>query len=314
MKVKAIAETAVGAALVVLFILIASYIPFFAGIGAIVCGTPLVYLCCKNGYVSGTLAALVAFLVSFALVGNIVSLGILFLSYALPALAFGIAISKNMKFLNAVLIAGLVALNGIIFEVLLVVGGADGINGMLDSYFAELQDVFNSVYSASGLYSGTDMSQAFSKAVDLTKLGVKMYLPSIFIFIAFVYAYIISIISVFVVRRLKVKNIIITPFNHLRAPSIVCTMTIILFLISIFVGGNGASAVAVKNLLLISEVIVGFCGFAFVDYKLSTVIKPVFVRILIYLGVFFFLSILVPFIAEIMVLIGFFTRMHNPID
>ncbi len=313
MKVKVIAETAVGAALVVLFVLIASYIPFFAGIGAIISGIPLVYLSVKNGYASGICGAVVAFVISFALTGNLLSVGIIFLSYTLLGLAFGIAISKNIGFYSAVMIAGVVALIGVIVDIVLVVGGTDGINSMLDIYFKEVQTALNEVYSIKGISADADVTKLISDATQIVRAGIKFYLPSILIIVAYIYAYIVSFVSAFILKRLKIKTIDRTPFNMLRAPGIVCGMTVVLFILSFIVGGEGVFFAAIKNVLLISEIIIGICGFAFVDYKFSKVLNVTFIRILIYLGVFSFLSILVPFIADIMVLIGFLTSPY-PVD
>ena len=308
MKVKVVAETAVGAALVVLFVLIASYVPFFAGIGAIISGMPLAYLSIKNGYTSGICGAVIAFLVSFALVGNLLSVGIIFLSYTLLGLAFGIAIYKNVGFYSAVLITSIVALIGVIVDVLIVVGGIDGINSMLDLYFKEMQTALTEIYSLKEVSPEIDTAKLISGATQIVRAGIKLYLPSILIIVAYIYAYIVSFVSAFILKRLKIKNIERTPFNQLRAPGIVCGMTVILFILSFIVSGEGVLSAAIKNVLLISEIIIGVCGFAFVDYKFSKVLNVTFVRVLIYLGVFSFLSILVPFIAEIMVLLGFFTR------
>ena len=188
MKVKVIAETAVGAALVVLFILIASYVPFFAGIGAIVSGIPLAYLCIKNGYISGICGAVVAFLISFALTGNILSVGITFLSYTLLGLSFGIAISKNVGFYSAVFITSFVALLGVIIDFMLVVGGVDGINSMLDLYFAEVQTAINEIYTIKGISPDVNMAKFVSDAATIFRTGIKFYLPTILIIISYIYA------------------------------------------------------------------------------------------------------------------------------
>ncbi len=314
MKVKVIADTSVGAALVVLFILIASYVPFIAAIGAFVSGIPLAYLSCKNGTASGVFATVVAFGVSFALTGNLISLGVVFLSYTIPGLAFGIAIYKNASFYTAVAITAAVALLGVILDITLITGGVDGIGKMLDTYMSDVQNTLKEVYTAGGIPESAELTTALSKAADIVKRGITLYMPTILILIGFIYGYIICLAASYILKRLKVKSIEKTPFNKLRAPRIVCNMTIILFIISFFMSNKGVTSAAIKNVLLISEIILGVCGIAFVDYKFSKSIKVGFLRVIIYLGICFTFTMLVPIIADIMVLIGFFTRRRHPID
>ena len=313
-KIKAIADSAVGAALCTLLIMISLYVPILAAFAAIVCGLPVMLLFYKHNITSGILAFFCAFLLSFILTGNIVSVGVAMLTYAAPAAVFGLFNSKGHKFSTSVIAAAAVTLVGVVIEFGMLNGSGTGIRDSIAAYSSQVQNLFNEAVSSSGIEVGSDMSAAVAQAFEQVIDGIMYYLPTFIICIAVFYAYAISMIGVFVMKRLRVKNIEYVRFNKLVAPKFVCHITVLLFVVTLIAKDNGVYTAALKNVLLVSEIALGVCGFAFLDLKFSGVLKQWYIRLVIYIGAWFSVFMMIPVLADVLVLIGFFRSLYlNPL-
>ncbi len=305
MKIKAIAESAMGAAVSALLMITSLYVPFFSGVAAIISGIPIMCLFYKNNITSGILAFVCAFLITFILTGNIVSVGVMALLYVAPAVTFGIFNSKGNKFSASVAAAAVVTLIGVVIEFNMLNGTGTGIRDFVTSYSNNIQSMLGETMAASGVNMGEDMSGAVTQAINQAIDMIMYYLPTIIICIAVFYAYLVAMVGVFVLKRLRIKEVQYTAFNTLVAPKYVCHITVLLFILTYIMEDPSVYSAALKNVLLVSEILLGICGFAFLDLKFSKVLRQWYIRLIIYIGIWFSVFMLLPFLAEVLVLVGF---------
>ena len=305
MKIKAIAESAMGAAVCALLMITSLYVPFFSGVAAIISGIPIMCLFYKNNITSGILAFVCAFLITFILTGNIVSVGVMALLYVAPAVTFGIFNSKGNKFSVSVAAAAVVTLIGVVIEFNMLNGTGTGIRDFVTSYSNNIQSMLGETMAASGVNMGEDMSGAVTQAINQAIDMIMYYLPTIIICIAVFYAYLVAMVGVFVLKRLRIKEVQYTAFNTLVAPKYVCHITVLLFILTYIMEDPSVYSAALKNVLLVSEILLGICGFAFLDLKFSKVLRQWYIRLVIYIGIWFSVFMLLPFLAEVLVLVGF---------
>ena len=311
MKIKAIAESAMGAAVSALLMITSLYVPFFSGVAAIISGIPIMCLFYKNNITSGILAFVCAFLITFILTGNIVSVGVMALLYVAPAVTFGIFNSKGNKFSASVAAAAVVTLIGVVIEFNMLNGTGTGIRDFVTSYSNNIQSMLGETMAASGVNMGEDMSGAVTQAINQAIDMIMYYLPTIIICIAVFYAYLVAMVGVFVLKRLRIKEVQYTAFNTLVAPKYVCHITVLLFILTYIMEDPSVYSAALKNVLLVSEILLGICGFAFLDLKFSKVLRQWYIRLIIYIGIWFSVFMLLPFLAEVLVLVGFFRSLFQ---
>ncbi|MGN1093070.1 MAG: DUF2232 domain-containing protein, partial [Monoglobaceae bacterium] len=211
MNIKAIAESAMGAAVCALLMIMSLYVPFISGIAAIISGIPIMCLFYKNNITSGILAFVCAFLITFILTGNIVSVGVMALLYVAPAVAFGIFNSKGNKFSVSVAAAAVVALIGVVIEFSMLNGSGTGIRDFVTSYSSNMQSMLTETMTASGVNIGEDMSGAVTQVINQAIDMIMYYLPTIIICIAVFYAYLVAMVGAFVLKRLRIKEVQHTP-------------------------------------------------------------------------------------------------------
>ncbi len=305
MKIKAVAESAMGAAVSALLMITSLYVPFFSGVAAIISGIPIMCLFYKNNITSGILAFVCAFLITFILTGNIVSVGVMALLYVAPAVTFGIFNSKGNKFSASVAAAAVVTLIGVVIEFNMLNGTGTGIRDFVTSYSNNIQSMLSETMAASGVNMSEDMSGAVTQAINQAIDMIMYYLPTIIICIAVFYAYLVAMVGVFVLKRLRIKEVQYTAFNTLVAPKYVCHITVLLFILTYIMEDPSVYSAALKNVLLVSEILLGICGFAFLDLKFSKVLRQWYIRLIIYIGIWFSAFMLLPFLAEVLVLVGF---------
>lgn len=310
-KIKAVAESAAGAALCTLFIMIALYVPILSGIAAVVCGIPIMYIYYKHNLTYGTLAFVCAAIVAFVLGGNVISVGIIILMYAAPAAVISALNSKKCGFYVSLLAAAAVVLAGLVAELSMLNGSGDGIRQALGEYLNYFNTSFTDIILSGEKTAGAEISALVSEALEQAADMVMYYLPTIAICAAMAYTYLIATVGAFILKRLRVANVPYVKLNSFSAPRIVCHVTVLLFAVTLFSDGENIYSAALNNVLLVSQIILGLSGFAFLDLKFSKVLKQWYIRAIIYLGVWFSMVMLVPFIAEIMVLIGFFRGLRR---
>lgn len=308
MTAKSIAHSAVGAALCSLLMIIALYVPFIGMVAAAASGIPIVYLCVKFGKTSGSLAMVVGFAVAFILTGNVLSVGVLLLTYTLPGLIFGICSAQKSGFSVCIALMSLAILVGTMLEIS-VLTRENGIENLIDEYVGQLYEVVTQSIEASMSDINVDISEILKQSLSSVKEMILLYLPSLIIISSAVYSYAIASFGAFVMRRLGIKELSYLKPNEIHITKKLCYVTAVVGIITLFSGGNGIVGAALNNMFLILECMIGVCGFSIIDRKFAGILKVGYVRALIYLGVMFALFVLIPVILNIFVVIGFFNGM-----
>lgn len=311
-KVRALTDTAVAAAICTLLVIIIIYIPLLTTPLALASGIPLMYICFKHNWRYGVISGVCTSLVSFILTGNIITLVLIMLTYVIPGLIFGICSSKGIKFMAAVFVSALSAMLGFVLELAIINGGGNGIDDALAQIAETMTQSMNTTFSQVGVPLEGDTKLMIDTAVKQAMYSIRLYIPSMIIILAVVYAYIVSALGVFILNRIRVKTPGYTKFYMIRAPKSMCVITIILFVVCNVSQSTSLIMSGMQNLLFISAGIMGVCGLSAVDFKLHKKIKSGYIRAIIYgaifFGTFMFASILFMFLIVIGLTDGIFER------
>ncbi len=285
-RVKAIADTAVSAALCALFIIIVTYVPILSLPVSFAVSVPLMYITLRHGAKFSILACLCAFLVSFFLIGNALSVGFLFLTYAVPGLVFGICSSKKMRFPLSIALSALSVLISFVIELALINGGGDGIANMINSITQSMGDALKSSIAQTQILPAGDIDVYISEVMAQTSNMFLLSLPTITIATSVVYAYITSMVGVFFLKRLRLASVDYTKFYMICAPRSMCIITFILLLIIQLGRIEGTYGAALQNLYNLSVLYISVCGLSSIDYSFKNKISSGILRAVIYIIIF----------------------------
>ncbi len=305
MTSKKIADTGMGIALITLMLTAAFYLPGVWALAAFASGLPVVYLCVRHNAWVGSASVVCALVLGGILCGDFISVGLITLNYVFPALVLGILASKKVGFFGEIIGVSVAVLIGMVVEVLIISGGGDGISNVFSSYMKTVEDTIDSTISSAGIPLDGEMLGIIKSAVETATNQILLYLPTIIVAFSVVFAYVIMAINVFLMKRIKAGSIDFVKPNMLVTPKPLCFVTVILSLFSMLCKGDGILSAAFLNIAMLSEMAVGVCGFAFVDYKLSKVVKPGILRALIYGAALVVGFAILPLLADAFVIIGF---------
>ena len=310
-KVKAIAEGAVAAALCTLLNIISMYVPVLSLFSTFLCGYPLMLIFCRWGAVVGFTSMVCSYAVTFIMTGSFLSPLLLMFLYALPTAMFGLMVNKKQKFSNAVFVTALFVLIGFVTQLMLLNGEGSGIEAQFSAMSEEMGNSLGMIFSQNPALENADIKNLISEAITMTVNTLMLYLPAISIIFSAVLGYIISAFSVFLLKRLKIKNVSYVSFNRIKAP----TGTIVIFILSfllIHAYDNGGLVIsAIKNLSVIATAAVALSGFSFVDYMLSQKIKSGYIRAEMYIAVGFVGFMMISIILELFILFGIFDSLNK---
>lgn len=303
-KVKAITDTAVAAALCVLFIVIVTYVPFLSLPVSFAVGIPLMCIAVKWNWKFSIMACLCAAILSVFIIGNILSVALITLTYALPGLVFGICASRKTKFSFSIAFSAFTVLLGLIIELMLINGSGDGIANMINSITENMSETMKSAIAQSKALPLDDaqafVSETMSRVADLFMLS----LPTIIITASVIYAYIISMIGIYFMKRLRVASIPYTKFHMIAAPRSMCIITFVLLLIIQLGGIDGIYSAALQNLYNLSILFISLCGLSAIDYSLKSKVSSGIIRAIIYIA-FFAVFMFSAFTMTVLTVIGF---------
>ena len=298
-------------ALTVIFMLMSLYVPFFSVIGMFLSGLPLAVLYIKEGLKPTLCAAFVSLCILFAFTGSILGIISMFLAYGVPGIVAGVCIKKKYNLYYSVIYTGCAFLVGILAEYMII----NIFMGGLDKMFAE---IFESVKS-SMLEIGKTLStgenkfdeKTINQAMSLMKETIRLYLPSMLIIASLISGYLMFSFYGWMLKKLRLTRISVPSFSMLRAPRGMVRVTLILYIISIFISDKSAFRAIVLNVVYVLYAILGICGLSLIDFKLSKRISKGAVRILIYFIILLFGGFLMPIIINICVIAGFLDSSAN---
>ena len=321
-RARALAEGAVCTALTVLLMVIAIYVPLFSIFSTVIVGLPIVFMAVRHGLRRAGISALAAVLVTVFLLGDIVSALMMALLHLLPAGAIGFAINRRKPFYTTVLFATGAVLIGLMAELLLLntAGGGDGIRNLLDANIENTQQMLGQL--ASNLASDESeqfgaIMQAFTQAFALVKEMILLYLPTITICIACVLGYSSVAVSIFMLRRMRLRKVPYMPFWMLHAPRSMCYLSMILQLFTYGAREMTVFVAGMQNMALLLDCFIGVCGLSLIDYKLCEKIPSGYARAGIYLAILVVGYVAIGIIGQILVFLGLldglfhFRRFHK---
>ena len=310
-KVRAIADTAVASALGALFIIIMVYVTPLTTLMSFVIGVPTIYIAYKWDWRFACLCTLCSAFAAFVLIGDALSLGLIIVTYVLPGLVFGICISKRVKTFNAIMFSALAAIIGFVAELMLLNGGGDGILNLIKEFTGNMEQTLGAAVSQAGVFSENDIKVIISEMMEQTADMFMLYLPSFVIIAAAIYAYCSSVFSLFILKRVGLKNVPKLKFYMLHAPKSMCIAVIILFVLCVGDDGKTVYMAALQNLLFILTSAIAVCGIATIDYRLKKHIKSGYIRTIIYISVFFAGVAFASSIMTILTVLGFVDGMRG---
>ena len=303
---KAIRDGAMMIALTVIFMLIGLYVPLLSVLGMFLSGIPLAVLYTKDGITVSIYAVFISILIMFAFTADILSVFILIAAYTVPGLVSGICLRKNADLFSAVVFTGTAFFVGLLFEIIFIKLFMGGIENMFDELFLTVQKTTEELMKNTAGGVGE-----IDKVITLLKDTIKLYFPSMLIISSLFFGYIMYTISTFILKRLRLYNGEITPFYMIKAPRSMCYMTLLIYIIGLFFKDRGMISAALMNIVLILYILIAFCGLSFIDFKFRKRIKQGYVRAILYVVLLLVGGVIVPFIFNICLLIGFFDSTRN---
>lgn len=316
MKAKALADGAICAALTVLFAVIGIYVPFFAMLSMFITGIPSMCLSVKHGSTVAAVSAVAAVLVLFAVTGDILSSALTAVVYILPGMTVGYNMSHGRGFKRMVFSAAATVTFGFVLSLILInlSGGGNGIEKILDSAIDNSKSVVDSALDmlpAANSIDPAELTRNVNTMFKLVRNFMLLYLPALVIGTSTVIGYAIVAVGIFVLRRLRIKNIPYTALSSMHASRGLCYTASILFLISSFSPDSGMLNAALKNLTAIILAYISVCGFSLIDYGVSKKISSGYLRACIYAGVFVFGYFLSGFIMQGLIILGMVDAIFN---
>lgn len=321
-RVRALTEGAICAALTVLLMVIAIYVPLFSIFSVVIVGLPVVFMAVRHGLRFAGISAAAAVLVMMMLLGDIVSALMMALLHLLPAATIGFALNRRKSFPMTVLFATGAVLIGLLAELLMLnaLGGGNGINNLLDTNIENTRQMikqFTDNLSAGETEQFGAVINAFNQAFVLVKEMILLYLPTLTIGIACVLGYGAVAVSIFMLRRMRMLKVPYIPFRMLHAPRSMCYLSMILQLFTYGTQEMTVFTAGMQNMVLLLDCFIGVCGLALIDYKLSEKVSSGYARAGIYLAVLMVGYVAIGIIGQVLVFLGLldglfhFRRFHK---
>ncbi len=308
-KTRALREGAMMVALTALLMLMNRFVPLFSVIGVFACGVPMAALAARNGFKIIVPAVTAVFFVAVLLGDGVVGAISTILVSVLPGAVAGYMLGRRKSFFYSIFATSLVVCLGWVFELVVIeflIG--KGIDEMFAETIEQTKAIMSGVTETLGekLAQNSEVSpdtlmETLFEALEFT---MRLYFPSIVVISSLFAGYIIVRISGFVIRRAKLASVAVLPFSHLRATRGMAVISVISYLLCMFVDVESSPGAVIANIVFIMHTILAVCGLSFIDFKLKGSIKSAPVRFLIYGAVMMFGGILMSIISNILIIIG----------
>lgn len=296
-------------ALTAVLILATRFVPFFSMVGTFACGIPLAALAARNGF-KVTIPATVAILgVTVLITGDVLSAISIVLMSVLPGGVAGYTLGKRCSFFTALFATCITVCIGWLAELLVIdlifAGGIDEMLAQaLDSSRVMLDAMIQTMAETGVLSVNITADEFAGMLMQETEKLIRLFMPSFVVVISMTEGYLIMRLCGFVINRARLAAIEVIPFSQIKAPSSMCTVAVIGYLIFIFSGTGTVFGSVLANLVFIVYTIIGVCGFSVVDFKLKKNIKSAWARFGIYAAIFIFGGAFMLYIALGLIIVG----------
>lgn len=309
---RLIADCALGVALSAVLMLISAYVPFLSFISLLACGSPMVYIVFKHNAYAGILAALCTLPVAFIALGDIVGTIMLMLLYIVPSLVFAVSRKKlgDGGFYTTLILTAAACTVAYIVMLAITKGDGGGIQDYIASSGENMRSAMEKAIPGAEIEQA-EIKNALSSAVTMAVEMVMRYLPSIVIGVSGVTAYMLIMFNVFLMRRLRVAEIHYPGFFELKLLRSTCFVLIIFYIIDIFADDKSMFSAIFDNMTALLTVGFAICGLSFVDFHFRRRLRSGYLRAVVYIVIGIVGFMLVPFIYEVLVFIGFFDGLRD---
>lgn len=314
-KVKALADGAVCTALTVLLLLIAVYVPPLAIFSVCIAGTPLIVLGVRHGAGISSIACVASILVLFVLTGDFLSALLLGIVDLLPGVVIGYAIFEKAKFKTIAFSAAGAVMFGLMLQLMLLnaSGGGNGIEKLVDGTLDNTKEILSGIISKlpSAGEQGKEVLAVLNSVFDQMREMIFLYLPSFVIGFSVVLGYVVYMLGIYILHRLRICRVDYIPFNRLHASRSMCYVAMVLFLVASFSNDSTIYTAALKNMVGLLYAFIGLSGFSLIDYKLAEKLPSGYVRTMIYIAAFFVGYMMMGLIIQALILLGMVDGMFN---
>ncbi len=207
----------------------------------------------------------------------------------IPGIVSGIMQRNKMEYYS-ILRGVFLAFGGVMIAILYLAGaGIDGgISGFFDQTAELMKSTMAEMVKASGIanISIEDINVLVEDSIKM----VKRTIPSVIIIFSMVFSYIHIALVEFTARKVSSLKLSKIGLDGHLAPKHLSYSYVVISLITLFGSSKGMFGVVCDNLLWVFDFILAFCGLSFIESKFKEKLKYGFVRGIIYVAVFMFLS------------------------
>ncbi|MEC5188238.1 YybS family protein [Geobacillus thermodenitrificans] len=261
-KTHALTEAAIELALFAVLLLLALYVPFIGFIAALFLALPFMVFTMRHGLIPAWLLLAAALVVS-GLIGSLLSLPMA-LMFGTFGIAVGAMLVKKKNRYLVLLVGALVFLANIVLDYVISIQFLQV--DMIQDTLALVRESFDTamrVMEGMGQTPPTEMKKQFEQAIVL----ISYMTPTLFFVASFVLAYVTIIVSLPVMKRLKLPVGTWPPFRELSLPKSVLWIYVLVLVLSLFPLKEGTfTYIAVLNVSYVLQLALIVQGFSFLYY------------------------------------------------
>ncbi|AMV12619.1 DUF2232 domain-containing protein [Geobacillus thermoleovorans] len=261
-KTHALTEAAIELALFAVLFLLALYAPVIGIVAALFLALPFMVFTMRHGWIPAMLLLAAALVIS-GLIGSLLSLPMA-LMFGTVGMAVGAMLSKQKNRYLVLLVGALVFLANIVLDYIISIQflHVDMIQDTL-ALVRESFDTAMNLMKGMGQAPPLEMQRQFEQGLKL----IGYMVPTLFVIASFALAYATIIVSLPVMKRLKLPVGSWPPFRELMWPKTVLWLYVFVLLLSLFPFKEGSFAyIAVLNLSYVLQLAMIVQGFSFLYY------------------------------------------------
>lgn len=277
-------EGAIVTALTVALMTMGMYVPAFGMFTLLIGGIPLMWLTVKRGLYISAASLAASMLLMFAISGNFLSGPLTCFITLLPSMAAGYCMKRNSGYYTALCAVTAAVAFGYIIDIMIMnamAGGDSAVINILNESVSSLKTMTSGYLS--GIPESETLIQTLNEGLDAGRDMVISYFPTLLIIASAVTGYAILSVCIFFARRLRIKTYKYVKFSMIKAPKSVCTVAVILMIISFLSSDSTIYTLALRNVVAVLAFLLVADGMSIVDFKLSAKVRSGYKRFLIYI-------------------------------